>query len=108
MSRWKRYDFDAFRRLPREAGVYAIYLDGVLSYVGESINIQERFWMHNIRWGYACNIISPWGRDHKSVFVKVSVSARYGDWAMRELRLIRRLLPPFNRRGTAAMRRAAA
>lgn len=99
MSRWTRcqsetYWYDDYQTTP---GVYAIYVDGELVYIGQSVNIRNRLKMHNIRYSYGNSIIVPWGDGRcKTCHVKVSYSKKYGDWAMRELRLIKRLKPKFN------------
>lgn len=106
MSRWEKVDVTGV--LPRRACVYAIYLDGVLTYIGQTCDLRGRRSDRRIRWGYANQVITPWG-DAKEVVMKVSWSRKYGDWAMRELRLIRRLSPPGNLRcrGDQPQKRAA-
>ena len=96
MTRWVTMNPTGI--LPRCACVYAFYLDGVLTYIGQTSDLRNRISEHRIRWGYANQVITPWG-ESKNVVMKVSWSRRYGDWAMRELRLIRRLHPPGNVRG---------
>ena len=87
--------------LPPKSAVYAVYIGGKLTYIGQSVDIRNRFYEHNIRYGYAKNIITPWGdyQDDSTITIKYSLSKKYGDWAMRELRLIRRLRPPLNKSG---------
>jgi excinuclease UvrABC nuclease subunit len=95
---WTTYTFPMWT-LPRCAGVYVLYIDNELVYVGQSVDICNRFSEHSIRYGYAQNIITPWG-DYPSsarIQVKVKRSKRLGDWAMDEIRLIHRLQPRFNR-----------
>lgn len=99
MSRWVTCSTDVYWHgdYKTEPAVYAIYVDGVLSYVGQTVNLRNRMKMHNIRFSYGNSIIIPWGDGCcKSCVVKASYSLRYGDWAMRELRLIRRLSPQYN------------
>lgn len=95
---WQSYDVMK-DILPRVAGVYAIYFDGDLVYIGQSVNIGNRFSEHKFRYGYARNIITPWTDlpDHTKITVKIKKSRRRGDWAMLEIRLIYRLSPLFNR-----------
>lgn len=97
-GRWKTYDL-MNSRLPRFAGVYALYISGDLVYIGSSTDIANRFSEHNVRFGYAKNIITPWVvvPETTSVELKVRRSVRRGDWAMWEIRLIGRLRPFFNR-----------
>jgi excinuclease UvrABC nuclease subunit len=86
---------------PVAAGVYAIYVNGELVYVGSSKNLRQRLAQHNVRYGYSPSVITPWGQFHHadaSYHCKVKVSRRYGEWAMLELRLIRRLKPRCNTR----------
>ena len=98
MSRWITYNVGdagpSFRSAP---GCYVVYLDGKVAYVGQTADISRRFLTgHRFRLSrYSSWINTPWGR-HVGVTIKVSYSVKYGDWAMRELRLIRRLQPPQN------------
>lgn len=94
--------------LPRCAGVYAVYFDNELVYIGQSWNVAARFSEHSIRYGYGRNIITPWIDlpDHTEVKVKVKRTRRLGDWAMDEIRLINRLRPQFNRQHKSGRKRA--
>ena len=85
--------------MPAAAGVYAIYIGGELVYVGQSVDVQNRFHGHNLRFGYSPCILTPWGEYpiNTPITVKVKLSRRRGDWAMWEIRLIHRLRPIFNR-----------
>jgi excinuclease UvrABC nuclease subunit len=85
--------------LPRAAGVYAIFFDGELVYVGQSSDLGARLVRHRFQYGYAKNIHTPWGSfpDSIKLTAKVKLSRVVGDWAMWEIRLIRRLKPRFNR-----------
>lgn len=99
-GRWVEYSILPWQgSLPRFAGVYAVYFDDGLVYVGSSTDIANRFSEHRIRHGYGKNIITPWGDVDSTtrVTLKVRRSARVGDWAMWEIRLIKRLKPKFNR-----------
>lgn len=84
--------------LPRCPGVYAIYFDDELVYVGQSNDVGARLIRHRIQYGYARNIHTPWGSipDTVNVTAKVKRSRVLGDWAMWEIRLICRLKPRFN------------
>lgn len=102
LENWVTYDLfprHGLVQLPHCAGVYAIYFDDELIYVGSSTDISNRFCLHKFRYGYARNIHTPWGEvcDEVKVTVKVKRSRRLGDWAMSEIRLITRLKPRFNR-----------
>lgn len=93
MSKWTTTDeLD----LPSSPGVYAIYFDGELVYVGSSFDVRKRVLTHGINWSkYSHGIDTPWGQ-RKALTIKYRRSDVYGDWAMHELRLIRRLKPRFN------------
>lgn len=80
---------------PTTGGCYAVYLDGQLSYVGCAQNLRARLSTYRFREGYGGGWFTPWGQC-RSVRVKVRSSHRFGDWAMHEIRLIRRLRPMLN------------
>lgn len=94
--RWKLV-YPLLSRIEHAPGCYAIYIDNQLAYIGQSVNLHLRF----RRWGF-CRRISdsfdtPWGLvPVGSLKVKVAYSRKFGDWAMRELRLVRRLRPRLN------------
>lgn len=108
---WESFSWpsSAGQALPREPGVYAVYFNGTLSYIGQTVDLRNRFSEHRFRHGYAKNIVTPWGDypDDTTIVIKFSRSRRYGDWAMRELRLIRRLLPRLNVNGRGRKQKAA-
>lgn len=97
-GKWQAFDPLIYDTLPAIAAVYAIYFDADLVYVGQTSNLRGRFQTHRFRHGYARNIITPWGDlpDKTRVAAKARPMRRYGDWAMIELRLIRRLRPRLN------------
>lgn len=97
---WEKRDLPA-RALPNVPAVYAVFIDGSLVYVGQTVDLRNRFSEHNIRYGYARILITPWCDVPETAVLSLrfSRSRKYGDWAMRELRLIRRLKPRFNQRG---------
>lgn len=100
-SDWKLINFIENRlKLPVVACCYAIYFDGQLFYIGSTNNLRNRFSGHAIRWGYAKNLITPWGEFPDDIFIhiKYKPSKKYGDWLMLEARLIRRLQPDFNKK----------
>lgn len=84
---------------PRVAGVYVIYFDERIIYIGQSSDVAARMLRHNLQYGYARNVRTPWGDVPDSVCItaKVKRSRVLGDWAMWELRLIQRLKPIGNR-----------
>jgi hypothetical protein len=95
-SKWVRLDFEnTSLRIPAQPACYAVYMDGALAYVGQSRNLRSRIAAHHLRDGYANNFHTPWG-SCRALLVKARFSDKFGDWAMRELRLIKRLRPPQN------------
>jgi excinuclease UvrABC nuclease subunit len=95
---WIEYDPLRLESAKNDPCVYCVKINGAVVYVGSTRRFRTRFYEHRIRCGYAKNIILPWGEvNHDAeLSVKVSFSKKYGDWAMRELRLIKRLEPKFN------------
>lgn len=101
MSKWQEYVLfppQGRGTLPRSPGVYAVYFDGTLVYIGQSVDIANRFSEHKFRYAHGKYIITPWHDVHQDtrITVKVRKSTRLGDWAMHEIRLIHRLQPMFN------------
>jgi excinuclease UvrABC nuclease subunit len=100
MSRWKDYQLypSKDKVFPDAPCVYAIYFDGDLVYVGQTTSLSNRFGGHAFRYSYGKSIITPWQEvpSDTRITIKASGSLRLGDWAMREIRLIRRLKPIFN------------
>lgn len=74
--------------------VYVIYLDGILSYVGQSNTPRFRFRQHGFQ-EIKDLIKTPWGVFNQ-ILVKIKYSKQYGKEAMIEKRLIKRLKPRFN------------
>ncbi len=98
--RWTLHDpGDYPDTIPEEPGCYVIYMDGRVVYVGSTTNVLKRIKAHGIRLArYSNGYYSAWGRAHR-LLVKCKVGERYGEWRMWEARLIKRLQPPYNRRG---------
>ena len=98
-SRWIQFQGLDPMGLPQLPAVYAIYLDKELVYIGQTTNLRKRFRNYRLRWGYGNGLLTPWYKMTvrcDDVSVKARFATRYGDWAMREQRLIRRLQPKFN------------
>jgi hypothetical protein len=93
MNRWQSYDFDDLRRwadIPTCGGCYVVYCDGQLAYIGQAeTNVKKRMQSYKINYGYSNTIYTPWG-GCSSVQIKVRSPKRFGEWAMTELRLIKR------------------
>jgi len=103
MSNWTKF-YPTSNRLPASAGVYVIFLHGKAVYVGQSLNLRQRFVGHNIRHGYGKDIHTPWGDFYDGdgdpcITGKYRVTRRYGEHLMWEARLIIKLQPRFNQRG---------
>ena len=84
--------------IPAEPGVYVVGAGKQVLYVGQSNNLRARFSGHKIVFdvsGMPFVWHTPWG-VYDNFWVEVSVGGKYGSWAMRELRLIKKLQPPFN------------
>ena len=78
------------------AGVYAVFCDGRLMYIGSSVNANERLILgHRIRCQPTGMTQTPWG-EFADVVIKVRYARKCGEWLMREYRLINRLRPPGN------------
>lgn len=98
-GRWTSFDPLHPLTVPAKPGVYAIYLNDEIVYIGQSANLRNRLAGHRVRCGYARNIRTPWGDfpDDVPLAGKAKISKRFGDWAMWELRLIERIRPTFNK-----------
>lgn len=99
MSKWKKFGlFPKKGALPSKPCVYAVYFDDVLVYVGQSNSLSNRFSGHAFRFGYGKNIHTPWEDlpQKTRIDIKAKFSERLGDWAMWEIRLIRKLKPIYN------------
>jgi hypothetical protein len=109
MTRWHAFDMlvDSLD-LPIRPACYAIYLNGSLRYIGQTANLRKRIAGHGIELArYSDSIMTKeWGQ-FKACTIKANFGVRYGDWAMRELRLIRRLQPDLNCVGSIRRRAAA-
>lgn len=72
----------------RVGGVYAIYQDGRLIYVGSTVNLSARLSNH-----FSCG----WFARHQDVLYTVKVSPMPYGWVEREKQLVKRLRPQDNR-----------
>lgn len=86
--RWVRFAaFGETGSLPPFPCCYVVFTaQGELLYVGQTLNLRTRFSAHRSA-----------GVFPSDAYLKVRFGTRYGDWAMRETRLIYRLKPPMNR-----------
>lgn len=109
--RWRRFNPRDSTTLPKGAGVYVVHLHGRAIYIGSSTTLSHRYrqHIHGLRYSEEKNWPAIMGLKGKYFSSK-----KFGDWAMIELRLVRRLRPDFNTRhvqdqahaATAAERRA--
>ena len=98
-SNWVTVDIgNPHWKFPDIEACYVVYCDGQLTYIGCAENLRKRFHCRFEYARYSATINTPWG-GFLNVKVKYRPSRRFGDWAMIELRLIRRLQPKGNRKG---------
>lgn len=87
--KWRSFDPKKPCNLPPFPCCYALVHDGLVVYVGQTLNLRARFYAHTL----------PKGIGAGSLVLKAKFGEKYGDWAMREARLINRLRPKYNIRG---------
>lgn len=96
LRNWRYHSFIfGLQGIESRGATYVFYCDGVVTYIGQSGNVKKRIGQYSIRMEDHGLIVTPWG-VFRSVVVKVRYGRRFGEWAMRELRLIRRLQPRGN------------
>lgn len=96
-SRWEvvNRSFESIA-MPYAPAVYIAMEGKRVIYVGQTGNFRKRIPAHNIVFNPAeMTWFTPWG-EFKDFRIKVSTGGLYGSWAMRELRLIKKLKPEFN------------
>lgn len=89
--------------IPKVGACYALFGDGKLLYIGSTKNLFTRFYRGHSNASYMYRArtrswVTIWG-EFRSVIIKFRPVRKFGDWAMIELRLIKRLKPPGNWRG---------
>jgi hypothetical protein len=94
---WITVAVQDWNKVAEAAGVYAIYKNGTLRYVGSTTNLRGRLYGHCRRLGLCGDYGYVPESNH---YAKVSFSKREGDWLMRELRLIQKLKPAWNKNHT--------
>lgn len=106
-TRWVRFEGGTCAiAAPALPACYVVFTDGALAYVGQTTDLRKRFLAHRFNYcRYSEDIDTPWGQ-FASVLIKARFGDHFGDWAMRELRLIRRLAPPQNCFGSTKRRKA--
>jgi hypothetical protein len=106
--RWHSFDETAsYGDFQPRPGVYVIFGDDRVQYVGSSKNIRQRLTGRIPRLVYndpeesERPVRTTWG-VFRRFEIRVRYSTKYGDWLMRELRLIRGLKPLLNAAGEGA------
>ncbi len=87
--KWRSFNARKPSDMPPFPCCYALVLNGVVVYVGQTLNLRARFYAHTL----------PRDIGPGVLVLKAKFGERYGDWAMREARLINRLRPKYNVRG---------
>ncbi len=84
MSRWVAvHSVQKFRGWPPIGAVYVVFRDGRPVYVGQTCDLRRRMC------GHRSSPVCPWA-PMDGLVVKYRAGKRYGEWAMAELRLLRR------------------
>lgn len=103
MSRWERYELEDCEPENFPA-VYVMYFDGMPLYVGSTRFLRKRIFQHAVNYRHYCNgILSPWG-EFDTFWMKYRKEKQYGESAMAELRLIKKLRNLRNMRHVKAAR----
>jgi predicted GIY-YIG superfamily endonuclease len=97
-KKWHRFDAWRPNSLPPCAACYVLSLDETVIYVGQTLNLRARFYSHRIQSVAESQYESAWGQLDGRLVLRAKFGDKYGDWAMREARLIFRLQPMFNLR----------
>lgn len=107
MGRWRVANINGKGKrsdIPAGPGVYVFIRDGRVVYVGQSVSLRARLtnyrptYLGPPNYGEAA-IGWKYHPIQRGCVLKISESKRWGDWLMRELRLIRRLKPEHNSYG---------
>jgi len=95
VARWKTLK-DCCDKLPESAGCYCFIENGVLVYVGSTVNLARRFNAYTLRPGLSNATTFTNIGTFQNLVIKYKPSVRCGDWAMTEIRLICRYKPRLN------------
>jgi excinuclease ABC subunit C len=91
MLGWK---FGHWQNMPRSAGIYAVFVDRELLYIGTASDFRDRFRHHQIGWNRLAY------RDYKgnasTAVIAYKVYDTKEDAVLLEASLIRKLQPPHN------------
>jgi len=96
-SKWRKYDSLERPCIKEFAGVYAIYINRRLVYIGSSQNVAQRVHFHAMELynGRPCK--EEWPKV-ETISFKIKYSEKFGDWLMLEARLIKRIKPLMNKK----------
>ncbi|GEM_PF-6811984 len=95
-GRWATYSAADWEQIPEQAGLYALYLDGKLMYIGRHENVRARLTFQRNEPVFG-RLPRMRPKDQaKRVVIKFSPSRRSGEELMRAHRLLKRLKPPLN------------
>lgn len=101
MTGWFTFEPFEVMDLPAVPAVYVFYLGARPVYVGQTRNLKSRMASYGFRYMWVNDARrTQWGtfsaKDDGEFTCKARLSRKHGDWAMWEIRLIRRLKPQFN------------
>lgn len=103
-SRWESVD-TSVSDPPACPAVYVFFMNGRPFYVGSTSNLRSRIISHikprTEWWGHEPAISERMLDMRNCQQIRFKRSLRYGDWLMWEARLIKRLQPVGNKRGTS-------
>ena len=95
--KWFKHEIttqDCLLKVRNKPGVYAIYVDSILVYIGQSIGVRQRLRYH-VAFDFSTGTpYTRWGRG--DISVKYRFSEKFGDWLMWEARLLKKLHPKGN------------
>ena len=96
---WSEHNPLSLSKVNNDPCVYCVKIDGIVVYVGSTRRFRSRFYEHKFRYSYGKTVILPWCEINvgQTLTVKIKQSRKYGDWAMDEIRLIRKLKPIYNK-----------
>jgi hypothetical protein len=102
--RWQDVKVECQADIPDSGGCYAIYLNGRLVYIGQSDNLSLRIRSYKFKTfqndegvSFFSIVVGGGAQIETNIVLKIRACRQFGHCAMVERRLIRRLLPPFNR-----------
>ena len=104
MSQWQTISFYKLDSIPANPGVYAIYNESDLVYIGQAVDLLARMRRHRYVVLGTKEPSTRWDKDglevyeRKNLRVKYRLSKKVGEWLSAEFRLVSRLQPLLNTR----------